>query len=344
MGPEGTGLSYMGRINEILRPASCRGPLVVDLFAGTGGLALGFEAQGFETHGFEIDSDCCATYRRNLQGECTQVLLTPDARLPSGPVVIGGPPCQPFSVGGNQEGLRDSRDGFPSYIAAIEKLHPDIWLFENVRGVLYRSKRYLEEVLDTLRGLGYVVEVKLLNALSYDVPQRRERLFVVGHKGNFAWPAPINRVVTAGEALGELPFSSSPESKFLTPNMDAYVARYEKASKCKRPRDLDLNSPARTLTCRNLAGATGDMQRVRLADGRRRRLLLREAARLQSFPDWFEFVGTETSCFDQVGNAVPPMLSYHLAASVRAYLESDHRLPVAEIEARNCKSVQLALM
>lgn len=104
--------------------------------------------------------------------------------------------------------------------------------------------------------------------------------------------------------------------------MDEYVAKYEKASYCKRPRDLHLDEPARTLTCRNLAGATGDMHRIKLPDGRRRRLFLREAARLQSFPDWFEFVGTETSCFNQVGNAVPPLLAFHLAGTVRAYLQS----------------------
>ena len=75
--------------------------------------------------------------------------------------------------------------------------------------------------------------------------------------------------------------------------------------------------PARTLTCRNLAGATSDMHRVRLADGRRRRITQREAARLQSFPDWFEFCGNETQQFTQIGNAVPPILAYKLALAVK---------------------------
>ena len=94
----------------------------------------------------------------------------------------------------------------------------------------------------------------------------------------------------------------------------------------QRPRDLHLDKPARTLTCRNLAGATGDMHRIKLPDGRRRRLLLREAARLQSFPDWFEFIGTETSCLNQVGNAVSPLFAFHLAGFVRDYLRSSKRL------------------
>ena len=325
---------YVRRVGGLLRPQPSRGPLVLDLFAGAGGLALGFEAQGFATYGLDMDDSCCATYRKNLQGECDQVLITPSIAFPQAPVVVAGPPCQPFSVGGGQNGLRDIRDGFPSCIAAIKRLHPEIFVLENVRGLLYRSKGYVEEVVDSLRALSYVVEVRLLKAVHFDVPQRRERLFIVGHKGRFAWPEPLDYVVTAGEALGDLPFKTPPESRFLTASMDAYVARYEKASQCKHPRDLDLQRPVRTLTCRNLAGATGDMQRVRLADGRRRRLVVTEAARLQSFPDWFDFVGSETSQYDQIGNAVPPMMSYHLAASVRAYLETGWRASKTEIDRR----------
>lgn len=103
--------------------------------------------------------------------------------------------------------------------------------------------------------------------------------------------------------------------------MDEYVAKYEAASHCITPRDLHLDKPARTVTCRNLAGSTSDMHRVKLADGRRRQLTVREAARLQSFPDWFEFVGSETSQFNQIGNAVPPLFAYALAQSFVSYLD-----------------------
>lgn len=129
----------------------------------------------------------------------------------------------------------------------------------------------------------------------------------------------MNRKVTVGQALGELYFQYNDGSKFFTESMDKYVANYEKASNCINPRDLYLDRPARTLTCRNLAGATGDMQRVRLKDGRRRRVTIREAARLQSFPDWFEFSGTETNQFNQVGNSVAPYFAYHIAKNIKNY-------------------------
>lgn len=325
---------YVDHINTVLRPYDTRTTNVLDLFAGCGGLALGFEAQGFETHGFEKDIDACRTYSRNLKGQCSQVELTVDTELPSADVVIGGPPCQPFSVGGHQRGLADSRDGFPIFVAAIEKIKPKIWIFENVRGLMYQNKWYLDQVIEKLESFGYVVDAKVLNAVNFGVPQNRERLIVVGHKGNFRFPEPLKYRVTAGQAIGDLATSIPPESKFLTQSMDDYVAKYERASFCKVPRDLHLDRPSRTLTCRNIAAPTGDMMRVKLPDGRRRRILLREAARLQSFPDWFEFTGSETSRFYQIGNAVPPLLSYYIANSVRNYLEeyqsgntSDARTP-----------------
>jgi DNA (cytosine-5)-methyltransferase 1 len=295
----------------------------LDLFAGCGGLALGFEAAGFETIGFEMNSDACESYRTNLTGTCTAAVLTPDFDFPQADIVIGGPPCQPFSVGGRQLGLADSRDGFPTFIAAVEKVEPQMWLFENVRGMLYRNRSYLDEILERLKELGFEVDLLVVNAKNFGVPQNRERIIAIGHQGSFIHPKENGAPVSAGEALGELATKIPSGSRFLTPNMDAYVAKYEKASKCVNPRDLNLDRPARTLTCRNLAGATGDMHRIKLPDGRRRRLTVREAARLQSFPDWFEFAGREDSQLTQIGNAVPPLLAKYLADAVRGYLVGD---------------------
>lgn len=260
--------------------------------------------------------------------------MTPTYVFPKAQVVIGGPPCQPFSVGGHQNGIRDARDGFPAFISAVEQAKPDIWMFENVRGLMYRNKDYLDAVIAELEGLGYVVEFKLLNAVNHGVPQNRERVIVVGHRGEFHYPVHQAKRVTAGDALTDLATQVHADSKFLTDSMDTYVAKYEKASSCITPRDLHLDRPARTVTCRNLAGATGDMHRVVLPDGRRRRLTKREGARLQSFPDWFEFQGSETSCFNQIGNAVPPLLAYCIAGSFREYLQSSTRLDDAGVGRR----------
>ena len=299
------------------------GDLAIDLFAGCGGFALGFKAAGFQTVGYEMLPDACATYQHNLDETCHQVTLTNNSNLSDrAAVIIGGPPCQPFSVNGHQRGLKDSRDGFPIFLQAMSRDRPNIAIFENVPGMLYRNKAYFEEIVSHLKNLGYCVDWQILNAADYGVPQRRKRLFCVAHQGGWQWPNPTHRnsPYTAGEALGELALMATPDSKFLTPSMDKYIQKYEKASKCVNPRDLHLNAPARTVTCRNLSAPTGDMLRIRLPDGRRRRLTVREGARLQSFPDWFIFQGKEESQCQQIGNAVPPLLAKAIARSVKAYL------------------------
>lgn len=318
-------MEYWDEINSKLKPwiDTDLNKTVVDLFAGCGGLSLGFEANGFKTIGYEMDEQATITYNKNLIGECFNVKLTIDSTYPRADIVIGGPPCQPFSVGGKQLGLKDSRDGFPIFLSAIKQLQPEVLLFENVRGMLYKNSWYLKEVIEELESLGYYINYALLNAVNYEVPQNRERVIVIGSKQKINLPKKINRKVTAGQALGELPFQFQEDSKFFTESMDRYVANYEKASKCVNPRDLYLDRPARTLTCRNLAGATGDMHRVKLKDGRRRRITVREAARLQSFPDWFEFSGTETNQYNQIGNAVAPNFAHHLALNIKNYFSDD---------------------
>lgn len=311
-------MGYLEEIKKLLVPRHTEEAVVLDLFAGCGGLALGFEAIGFKTIGYEMNEAAAESYRHNLGSECHAVKLEVGFEYPEADIVIGGPPCQPFSVGGHQRGMEDARDGFPIFIDAVKRLQPKVFLFENVRGLLYSNKWYFELIVEEFAKLGYLVDYKLLNAVDHGVPQNRERLFVVGHRSSFTFPAKEKHKVTVGEAIGDLMHTTPPESKFLNATMDAYVAKYEKASHCINPRDLYADRPARTLTCRNLAGATGDMHRVRLKDGRRRRVLVREAARLQSFPDHFEFKGNETQQFNQIGNAVPPMLAYHIAKAVKA--------------------------
>src|SRR5262249_55226718 len=149
---------------------------------------------------------------------------------------------------------KDDRDGFPAFLWAVETHRPRLALFENVRGMLYQNRTYFDGIVERLEGLGYQVEWKLLNAVDFGVPQNRERLFVVAHHGVFDFPPPPHRRlrVTAGDAPGGLAEPVPAGSKFLTKSMDAYVARYKKASKSIPPRAPPPDQPSRTVTCRNL--------------------------------------------------------------------------------------------
>lgn len=336
--------NYSDYINKTLEPKITEKEVILDLFAGCGGLSLGFEAAGYKTIGFEMDKVASNTYNNNLSGTCFTKKLVLDFEYPEADIIIGGPPCQPFSVGGLQYGVSDSRDGFPIFIDAVKKQDPKLFMFENVRGLLYSNKWYFDLILVELRKLGYIVEFRLLNAVNFGVPQNRERLFVIGHRGKYSFPTKQHIRFTVADAIGDTIDTIPKGSKFLTESMDLYVAKYEKASQCVNPRDLNYNKPARTLTCRNLAGATGDMQRIKLKDGRRRRLVNREAARLQSFPDWFEFYGNETQIFNQIGNAVPPMLSYNIALSIKTYLSNTESYSKNQIFENNLSSgVEISL-
>lgn len=327
---------YIDDLNNTIRPNITEEIVVLDLFAGCGGLSLGFEAAGYETIGYECVQAAVDTYNANLHGQCHNQLLEVGFQYPNADnigIVIGGPPCQPFSRVGNQKGMDDARDGFPIFIDAVRRLQPRVFLFENVANLLGRHKWYFDLIIEELRKLGYIVEYKLLNAKDYGVPQNRERLITVGYKSQFSFPTPSEKKITVGEAIGDLMYTFDENSKFLTPAQDQYIASYEEKSHCVNPRDLYPDRPARTLTCRNLAGATSDMHRVKLPDGRRRRITQREAARLQSFPDYFNFCGNETQQFTQIGNAVPPILAYKLALALKEAYNLPDRTPeeIAEI-------------
>ena len=182
-------------------------PFGFDLFAGCGGLGLGFECAGFKTHGYEMKAPAARSYAENLDGGCDHVMLDlgmPDGREGGVDLIIGGPPCQPFSQIGYQRGHRDPRDGFPVFLDAVARLRPKIAIIENVRGLLFRNRDYLAKAADELKRFGYQVDARLLNARDYGAPQNRERVVVVAHLGGWEWPeAVVTEPVAAGIAIGD---------------------------------------------------------------------------------------------------------------------------------------------
>ncbi|MCC8117642.1 MAG: DNA cytosine methyltransferase [Bacteroidales bacterium] len=327
--------NYVDEINSKLQPCQTEPELVLDLFAGCGGLSLGFEAAGYLTQGYECVAAAADSYSKNLNGNCTLARLEVGYDYPEADIIIGGPPCQPFSVRGKQRGMEDARDGFPIFIDAVRRLQPRLFLFENVRNLVGTHKWYFDLIVKELEKLHYIIEWRCLNAVNYGVPQNRERVVVVGHRSEFKFPRPRLFKHTVSDAIGDTMYTVPEGSHILTARQDEYIASYEKKSSCVNPRDLYPDRPARTITCRNLAGATSDMQRVKLPDGRRRRITQSEAARLQSFPDWFEFQGNETEQFNQIGNAVPPLLAYQLAQEVKTALSLPQKSPATISQTNN---------
>ena len=301
---------------------------VIDLFCGAGGLSLGFAAAGFKVSGVDHCPHSVSTYLQNLgTAQCRH--LDESTSLPAADVLIAGPPCQPWSRAGKRLGEKGMRDGLAATIAAVSAIAPLAAVIENV-GAISRGKgrSRLNRLKRELRKLGYAVTEGVLNAAEFGVPQNRRRTFILAFLGEKAidLPAPWASQFSSEEAISDSCRLTPEDSRFLSPQMDEYIARYETASGCRVPRDLHLDRPARTLTVRNLAGATGDMMRLSLPNGRRRMLTVREAARLQSFPDWYRFSGSRNSQLSQIGNAVPPLLALAVARQVRDRLTGDGRL------------------
>ena len=311
--------TWIQQVNSLLRRDGDSGIQVLDLFCGAGGLSLGFWARGFDVVGIDWNADAIETYGRNL-GRATCAELGDETALPPADVVIAGPPCQPWSRAGKGLREQDERDGLAVVARAIREIQPTIALVENVPDLARpQSRHHLDAFKEAISGLGYAVGEHVLNAADFGVPQNRRRVFISAALGDqpLEMPEPWPTKITVRQAIRGTFWRVSDSDRLLSDGMNDYIARYERASGCRTPRDLHLDQPARTLTVRNLAGATGDMIRLRLADGRRRMLTAKEAARLQSFPDSFQFHGSSRSRFEQIGNAVPPLLSLAIAGKVR---------------------------
>jgi len=325
---------------------------LIELFAGTGGLAIGMEKAGFDSVLLnEIDKHACNTLRKNrpewnvVEGDISQIDFSKHNNEID--ILSGGFPCQAFSYAGNKLGFEDARGTlFFEFARAVKETNPKVILAENVRGLLKHDEgKTLEAIKSVIDELGYqLVEPRVLKAMFYQVPQKRERLLLVGIRKDlaplveFKWPSPYKRVMNLKDALkkGALYDSDVPESEgqkypekkkkilSLIPQggywrdlpddlqreymMKSYFLGGGKTGMARR---LSWEEPSLTLTC-----APAQKQTERCHPDETRPLTVREYARIQTFPDSWEFSGPISSQYKQIGNAVPVNLAYAMGRAL----------------------------
>lgn len=324
----------------------------IELFAGGGGLALGMEQAGFKHILLnEFNHDACETLRKNrpewniLEKDIHDISFIEYKDKVD--FISGGFPCQAFSYAGNKGGFSDTRGTlFFELARAVQEVQPKVFMGENVKGLLsHDGGKTLETIKATIKELGYtLVEPQVLKAIMYKVPQKRERLIIIAirndiaDKVKFRWPSPYHRVVNLSDAFyeGVLYDSNIPESigqKYpqrkkeimeLVPMggnwkdlpIDLQI-EYLKGSfeleggKTGIARRLSLYEPSLTLTC-----APAMKQTERCHPIETRPLNIREYARIQTFPDNWEFMGRMDSQYKQIGNAVPVNLAAAIGRSL----------------------------
>jgi DNA (cytosine-5)-methyltransferase 1 len=299
---------------------------VVSLFSGCGGMDLGFLG-GFDFLGKhydrtnfdiiwanDINTAACDTYYANIgshviPGDVFSVMDT----LPSyADVVIGGFPCQDISINGKMLGIRGKRSSlYTAIVQTVLKLQPKIFVAENVKGLLMNCNREsLNTIMSDFKRLGYRVTYRLYHAADYGVPQTRERVFIVGTRTDmpdFAHPGPFTESrITAKEAIGDL-------EKLAKDDYFSHIWSLANKSSEQGNRKLKADKPAQTIR----AECHGNIQ-FHYSLGRR--ISMREAARFQSFPDDFIFSAKLRETERQIGNAVPPVLAWHVARAVQDIL------------------------
>ena len=299
---------------------------VVSLFSGCGGMDLGFRG-GFSFNSryydhlpFEIvwandiSASAAATYAANFphpirEGDIAGLI----DELPNhADVVLGGFPCQDVSVNGYKQVNEGKRTVLYEYVVeAIRRTNPCVFIAENVKGLLMsHGKPFFDKIMNDFSLPDYDVSYKLYLAADYEVPQMRERIFIVGMKGNrqFQHPEPIGRHMTAKEALLDL--EHIPEDPALK-----HVWSKANRSPEQGNRRLVADKPATTIRAEHHGNAQWHYSL-------NRRISLREAARLQSFPDSFVFHGGMRETERQIGNAVPPVLAWHIARAVSEHIDT----------------------
>lgn len=302
---------------------------VVSLFSGCGGLDLGFRG-GFESIGEkykrlpfdvkwanDLNAAACRSYKRNLADHihCGDVWEALDKMPAHADVVIGGFPCQDISINGLRKGVAGVRSGlYKAMVEAVGRLKPKAFVAENVRGLLLDyNKESLQQVMSDFKGLGYNVGVDLYLAADYGVPQMRQRVFIVGTLPGvkpFQPPAPVRlkaQWVTCKEAIGDLEDRAEDEA------FSHIWSRAERSPE-QGDRKIKADKPADTIR----AECHGNIQyHYKLP----RRISMREAARFQSFPDDFIFAAKLRETERQVGNAVPPVMGWHIAKALSKSLQ-----------------------
>lgn len=344
----------------------------IELFAGAGGLALGLEKAGLE-HVLlnELMPEACETLRINrpnwnvIEGDVSKIDFT--AYRGKVDVVSGGFPCQAFSYAGNRAGFEDARGTlFFEFARVIKETRPRMFIGENVRGLLtHDNGKTIATIKDVIADLGYeLVEPQILKGIFYRVPQKRERLLLIGVRKDvaknfvFHWPQKAARMYTVRDALkkGELYQCDVPESigqkypkrkaeilAMVPPGgywrdlpvdvQKEYMKKsfYLGGGKTGMARRLSWNAPSLTLTC-----APAQNQTERCHPEESRPLTIREYARIQTFPDEWQFAGTQSAQYKQIGNAVPVNLAYAIGLSV---VDALNHLPTGHENVRSTVGV-----
>lgn len=333
-------------VNE--RPAVADGIPCVSFFSGAGGLDIGFECAGFKTVAdVEIVPMFCDTLRKNghkvvvgppyaagdMSDPQTVIRQLEAIGIPKDfpGVFHGGPPCQSFSIAANQRfnkaGENFKRTGFNHmklgnllfcYIDVILHFRPEVFLIENVDGLLtIDGGVQSSHACDLLRRAGYdVTPPQIVNAADYGVPQKRMRTIIVGSRiGHFEYPERMHEQLPSGcvfkRSVKGLPNHQTREHS--AESIRRYmILDYGKRDKLGRVDRLDPRKPSKTI----IAGGTGGGGRSHLHPFVPRTMSVRECARLQTFPDSYEFTGPVARQFTQCGNAVPPVLAYEMAVAI----------------------------
>lgn len=303
---------------------------VVSLFSGAGGLDLGFIQAGHNIlWANDMYSDAVQTYKLNIGDHivCDDITNVPTESIPDADIVIGGFPCQGFSVANIKRHEKDERNKlYLQLVRVIRDKKPKFFLAENVKGLTtFCDGKVFQMIISDFKELGYNVTYKVLNTADFGVPQTRQRVIIVGVRADlnffYEFPKPqfskdgfsrTHKWVTVGEALANIP---DPDTENDLPNhiyskyklnFNGYIGH----------RPLDPNKPAPTVTARG--DDRGGVVILPHPNGMRR-MSCRELATVQSFPIDFQFVGGISSVCRQIGNAVPPLFARQLASVFNAY-------------------------